>query len=260
MHQIPAQAEEDEDPSQELVDGGIDLSKPLNPYVAKHRRHYDCTFFLDTPILHVETAKSIAHSIALRLATLTHGRPGNHHTFKLINNFFDWLFRYLADDSADFKRSVKNSLAKGEVPIKDDWQKVMDDFRSAAMRLGKDNPISTTTCKNVMNSMLGAIRPYLKMMTSKGILPVFILKGIENAHKHGGRRKGLGELETQHLEAKDIVRIFGGYLQDSVAQHDIIEEERKECIHLLASSGLDIKGLSDAQIILEIKRVNKERL
>ncbi|GAW65502.1 hypothetical protein GPEL0_01f0420 [Geoanaerobacter pelophilus] len=260
MEEVSIPSDQSEVRHLKSIDGGIDSSEPLKPYVAKHNCRYDCSF-LDHPLLHKQAAEEIAYTIALRMTRLAR-QKGNrlHPHFRFHRKFFGWLFQYLGSDkSTHFKVSVKKSLAAGEMPLRDDWQMVVDAFRSVAVR-SKGNPFINTENKLSKHNIIHRIGSLLNLCSTRGIFPVFILRGIKHAQKHCCKRRCLGDLKHRYISEMDVERLIGGYLQDSANEHDIIKEEHNACIHALASSGLDITGLNDAEIIEAIKRFNQERL
>lgn len=248
-------------PKIELIDGGIGLNDPLRPYIQRHNFQYDFTY-LKHPILHPQVARDMAHAFALRLSKLNSPKGKNsHHSARRLKKFFVWLFEYL--DSAkqtDFKQSVKTSLREGRVPERDDWQEVMNALRVVIYRT-KNNPLITSELPHCQQGVKDQIKSFLDMCTTRGLLPYFILKGKKGARgDKTGKKKILSDFATKKLSEKDIERLLGGYLTDRVNRHDIIEEERAAAIKALVSTGLDIKGLSDAEIVQEIYKVNKTRL
>lgn len=240
-----------------LIEGGIDTSEPLRPYLRKHNNRYDCTF-LDHPLLHKDVAEEIAFAIVLRLGKLEYKRQGKHPQHIQIEKFMLWLLDYLGRVDKPFTSLVKQSLAAGEKPDREGWQMVVDQFRSTAIRT-KNNPFRTGS-KCSRNFYIDVIRGFLTVCVSRGVFPSAVLNGIKGAHKEKGKRKILGDLQSRHLDKVEVERLVGGYLQDRVNDNDIIADERVACITALASSGLDITGLTDGQIMEEIKRLNTERL
>ncbi|BCO11611.1 hypothetical protein GEOBRER4_n3743 [Citrifermentans bremense] len=172
--------------------------------------------------------------------------------------FILWLLHFLSGNDKPFAESVKQSLASGDIPDQASWQMVIDSFRNTAIR-NKDNPFSRGT-KCSRSEFIHCISGFLRICEARGVFPRAVLKGIRNAHLHKRRRKILGDLPSHKLSEREIDRLVGGYLRQSVNKHDIIEEERKACIRTLASSGLSIAGMTDGQIIEEIRKLNTERL
>lgn len=245
-------------PQLRSIKGGIDVSEPLKPYLGKHQYQYDCTF-LEHPLLHKELAKSIAYAIGLRLGKVSKSKSQKKHPHhSRIEKFLVWTLDYLGHVDKPFTRSVKKSLESGTVPTQQDWQKVVDSFRVRAIR-SKDNPFSGGN-KSSRNNYIDEVRSFLAVCVTCGLFPRTILNGISGAHHDRRRRKILGDLSSSHLDKVAVERLVGSYLQDRVNDNDIIEEEREACITALASSGLDITGLTDGQIMEEIKKLNTERL
>jgi hypothetical protein len=82
--------DQSEVPQLKTIDGGIDTSQPLQPYVAKHNCRYDCSF-LDHSLLQNQTAEAIAYTIALRMARLTLSKHNKiHPIFIYYSKFFAW--------------------------------------------------------------------------------------------------------------------------------------------------------------------------
>lgn len=239
------------------IKGGIDTTEPLKPYLRKHRYQYDCTF-LDHPLIHKDVAEEIAFAIVLRLGKLAYKRQGKHPQHKQVEKFILWLLGYLVRVDKPFTRKVKQSLVAGVLADREDWQMVVDQFRSTAIQT-KNNPFCTGG-KSSRDSYIDVIRGFLTVCVSRGVFPSAVLNGIKGAHKDKGKRKILGDLPSRHLDKVEVERLVGGYLQDRVNDSDIIADEREACIMALASTGLDITGLTDGQIMEEIKRLNTERL
>jgi len=241
------------------IKGGIDTSETLKPYLDKHKYQYDCTF-LDHPLLHKDVANNIAYAIVLRLGKLTRAKSqgGKHPQHAQIQKFLLWVLDYLDRVDKPFTRSVKQSLIVGKMPCREDWQMVVDTFRSRAVR-NKDNHFSSGN-KNSRNCYLNVVRAFLEVCKSRGVFPRAVLNGIKNARLENGRNKILSDLPHCQLDEAEVERLVGNYLQNSANDNDIIENERAACIKALASSGLDITDLTDGQIMEEIKRLNTERL
>lgn len=239
-----------------FIDGGIDTIEPLKPYLVSHKYKYDCTF-LDHPLLHKKTAEDIAFAIALRLGKLKKLKQKKNHQHLEIEKFMRWLFEYLDCTDKPFTKSVKQSLAAGEKPDREDWQRVVDKFRSVAVR--SNNPFRRGN-KHSKDSYINTIRSFLDICVSRRVFPPFVLNGIKQARLDRGKHKILGDLPNRKLHKKNVERLIGEFLQERLDNNDIIEEERVACIKALTMSGIDITGLSDGQIMEEIKTLNTERL
>ncbi len=246
----------------ELIVGGIDLSDPLKPYIARHSYKYDFTF-LTNHLLHPQLARDMASAFAIRLSKVkkTRGKQ-KHHTVKKIEKAMFWLFNYLdSGKQTTFKLSVKQSFKEGVMPEGDDWQKVMDAFRAAIFRT-KNNPFVDSEAPNTLRTFKDAVKPYLDCCKTLGLLPGFNLKAKKNssAGLKQGKNKLLSDLSRKKLSEKNVEKLLGGYLDMKVAEHDIIEREKRAAIISLATTGIDVSGLNDDEIVQEIYRVNKSRL
>lgn len=250
-----------DEPDLHIIDGGIDFSDPLKPFIKKHNHRYDCSFLIH-PILHKKTAVELAYAIALRIASHEPLRRGGQHpSLPKIRKFWEWVLKTLSSgNDTKIKASIRESLSKGEMPDPADWQKLMNSFRSLALAPVEKNPFCRTDHLPSKANYLEAIRPMLAKCASRGVIPSCKINGPKGARKHQRGIKTLGDLESKKLTKNEINRLLGGILDEQLADDDNFGEERADCIKALASSGIDVANLSDAEIITEIQRVNEERL
>lgn len=241
-----------------VIEGGIDISEPLKPILYKHKCQYDCSF-LDHHLLSKDMAENIAYAIILRMNKLKKPiRQNIHPQFAQVRKFIIWILDYLDQSEKSFAMSVKASLAVGEMPDQASWQFVINLFREKATT-SKNNPFRKGN-KRSRNSFLHDINKFLEQCRARGVFPIAILKGIRNGHLDSGRRKILGDLPSGNPDKYAVERRISSFFVGKETKQDIIENERKACFKALVSSGIDLTGLTDIEIIEQIRRFNTGRL
>lgn len=224
----------------------VDINEPLRRYSVVHKSWYDFSFLksMEEPML-----SQVVETLFINISKYKKPRDCSPHPrFLRVRDFFQWVFSQSKESSVPHMENVGQSLRNGICPTSEDWQSVVNDFRSIATAPPKENPFTNGESDLTKSIMFDHVRGGLEALADGGILPHITLRGIPKARERSRGIKSLGEISRSILDQKKIEELLNCVFNKSHGGTEIDKLQAADFFKSLAAEGIAVANNDEDQI------------